>query len=230
MNTHTQITLHDHFRFHHLFLFFFSFFLLRAGDGGSIPSLLLLLGRESTYPYRTLSLQPHSHPHNSLPPFSKHTHIHTHTHTHIQKDTTSKSRHCRRITSTTHWLLNPGLFLCPPLQPASTWYSPSIPCQVAFTHGGEACLKQLLTSYKQDSLPFPPLSFAFFSSPLSRAPTTHVCFAPQPSLLLTPLALSVPPPFLSPPLSSSSFFSFPLFLSHLPTSLPPLSLRMWGPH
>lgn len=197
--------------------------------GGAFPLFCCCWG-ERAHIHTERSLQPHSHPHNSLPPFSKHTHIHTHTHTHIQKDTTSKSRHCRRITSATHWLLNPGLFLCPPLQPASTWYSPSIPCQVAFTHGGEACLKQLLTSYKQDSLPFPPLSFAFFSSPLSRAPTTHVCFAPQPSLLLTPLALSVPPPFLSPPLSSSSFFSFPLFLSHLPTSLPPLSLRMWGPH
>lgn len=189
--------------------------------GGAFPLFCCCWGeRAHIHTERSLSSPIHTHTTPSL--LSPSTRTYTHTHT------SKKIQHQRADTA--EGLLQPhtgsSIRVCssvPPLQPASTWYSPSIPCQVAFTHGGEACLKQLLTSYKQDSLPFPPLSFAFFSSPLSRAPTTHVCFAPQPSLLLTPLALSVPPPFLSPlspPLASSLSLSFsPTYPPHSPLSL-----------
>lgn len=92
---------------------------------------------------------------------------------------------------------------------------PEHSCQVAFTHGGEACLKQLLTSYKQDSLPFPLYPPSLSLSPFLSHSLSHT-HTPVDQVYFTPLTPYTPYPFHSLPSSSST------------TTPPPL--RMWGPH
>lgn len=214
--THTRAH-NSHCRTTSGFIIFFSLFLLsfsweQGGWGGAqrwvSHSLSFVAAGERAHIHTERSLQPHSHPHTAPSLFSS-------PHTHIHKDTTSKSRQHWRITSATHWLLNPGLFLLwnPPLAWPHLVQSKHS-CQVAFTHGGEACLKQLLTSYKQDDLPFPLYPF-FLSLSLSLSP-----LRPRSAFSAThPHSLHFFHPLLFPPLS---------FLL-LPPSLSLSLWECWGP-